>query len=85
METEKLKGTAYLVISRLERLSADSFWAHRASGLRGSLLRCLEAIESDGSGYPNETEFRLFDLQKLVEQGFTILENGAREIRVPED
>ncbi len=26
-----------LLISRLEHLSSDSRWAHRASGLRGSL------------------------------------------------
>ena len=34
---------ALLLISRLERLSADSYWAHRASGLRGALLRSLDA------------------------------------------
>ncbi len=37
-----------LLISRLEHLSADSRYAHRASGLRGSLWRCLEEME-DGS------------------------------------
>jgi hypothetical protein len=37
-----------LLISRLEHLSADSRYAHRASGLRGSLWRCLEELE-DGS------------------------------------
>jgi len=34
-----------LLISRLEHLSADSRYAHRASGLRGSLWRCLEELE----------------------------------------
>ena len=34
-----------LLISRLEHLSADSRYAHRASGLRGSLWRCLEEME----------------------------------------
>ena len=29
--------------SRLERLSADSVWAHRASGVRGALLRWLSS------------------------------------------
>ena len=34
-----------LLISRLEHLSADSRYAHRASGLRGSLWRYLEEME----------------------------------------
>jgi hypothetical protein len=38
-----------LVLSRLERISADSPLAHRASGLRGSLLRALEQ-RGKGSG-----------------------------------
>lgn len=48
-------GNARMLVARLERLSADSYWAHQASGLRGSLLRCLEqvresqAIDTDGS------------------------------------
>jgi len=27
-----------LLLSRLERVSVDSYWAHRASGVRGALL-----------------------------------------------
>jgi len=34
-----------LLIARLEHLSADSRYAHRASGLRGSLWRCVEEME----------------------------------------
>ena len=30
---------ARMLVARLERLSADSYWAHQASGVRGSLLR----------------------------------------------
>jgi len=37
---------AHQLLVRLERLSADSYWAHRASGLRGSLLKCVEQIET---------------------------------------
>jgi hypothetical protein len=37
---------AHQLLGRLERLSADSYWAHRASGLRGSLLKCVEQIET---------------------------------------
>jgi hypothetical protein len=34
-----------MLSERLERISADSIWAHRASGVRGSLLRILEEDE----------------------------------------
>jgi hypothetical protein len=81
---ERLIPTAYMVISRLERLSADSFWAHRASGLRGSLLRCLEEIELGYDKTPGSIPDAVTHLQKLIDQGYIILENGAREIRVPE-
>jgi hypothetical protein len=32
-----------ILTDRLERISADSVWAHRASGIRGSLLRILDS------------------------------------------
>jgi hypothetical protein len=35
-----------LLAARLERLSADSRWARRASGLRGNLLKVLEEVDS---------------------------------------
>ena len=31
---------------RLERLSADSLWARRASGLRGNIIKVLEEIDA---------------------------------------
>ena len=34
-----------MLTERLERISADSVWAHRASGVRGSLLRLLDEGE----------------------------------------
>lgn len=54
-----------MLIARLERLSADSYWAHRASGVRGSLLRWVEAGEGD--------------IGVLVERGFEFLEKAAKE------
>jgi len=61
-----------LLLTRLERVSVDSYWAHRASGVRGALLRALEKIEAgqsvDGSA-----------LKRLMDQGFQILERAARE------
>ena len=64
---------ARLLADRLERLSADSYWAHQASGLRGSLLRLLER---ERRGDPVDG----VQLGALVERGFKILEKAAREI-----
>ncbi|MBE9473967.1 MAG: hypothetical protein IMY85_03685 [Chloroflexi bacterium] len=57
-----------MLIARLERLSADSYWAHQASGVRGSLLRLLEAGELDSE-----------QGALLVERGFDFLEKAAKE------
>ena len=61
-----------LLLARLERVSVDSYWAHRASGVRGSLLRALERLEA---GQPVSTS----GLQGILDQGFRILECAARE------
>ncbi len=61
-----------LLLARLERVSVDSYWAHRASGVRGGLLRMLEKLEAgqavDGSA-----------LKRLMDKGFQILERAAQE------
>ena len=57
-----------MLVARLERLSADSFWAHQASGVRGSLLRTIENGRLESS-----------DVDILVEMGFDYLEKAARE------
>ncbi len=62
-----------LLTSRLERLSVDSIWARRASGLRGSLIKALESADA-GNAYPPE------HLEMLIERSFEILRNAAREI-----
>ena len=61
-----------LLLARLERISVDSYWAHRASGIRGSLLRALEKLET---GRP----FQKSKLDKLISNGFDILEQAALE------
>ena len=61
-----------LLLMRLERVSVDSYWAHRASGVRGGLLRALEKIEAGQS--VDESE-----LKRLIDQGFQILERAAQE------
>jgi hypothetical protein len=56
---------ARLLLERLEHISADSVLAHKASGVRGALIRCLET--EDGA------------LSELLEHGFSILEAAAKE------
>jgi hypothetical protein len=80
--TSKYAHTASLLISRLERLSADSHYAHRASGLRGSLLRFLEQRElSKQAGVPLLIPDQR--VEEMLALGFEILEKAAREIRPP--
>jgi hypothetical protein len=63
-----------LLARRLERLSADSRWAHRASGVRGQILRVLGELEN---GEVVERD----RFQALIEAGFYILRRGAEELR----
>jgi hypothetical protein len=65
----------HLLLSRLERISVDSYWAHRASGVRGALIRIAEKIEADQS-------FENLEINQLVKLGFKILEFSAKEKRV---
>jgi hypothetical protein len=58
---------ATLLIARLERLSVDSYWAHRASGIRGSLLRWVEYGWGDDG-----------QIGEMIMRGFEILEKAAR-------
>jgi hypothetical protein len=74
--TNHLLIVARMLADRLERLSADSPWAHRASGLRGSLLRVIEgAQKSEHLLNVDRTQ-----LEELLALGFEILEKAAREI-----
>lgn len=73
--SEKLFIQAQILVQRLERLSADSVWAHRASGLRGSLIRYL-ADE-------NISDQEVNRMQNLVNIGFEYLNKAAQEI--PDD
>ena len=61
-----------LLLARLERISADSVWAHRASGVRGSLLKMVEKLERN-------RPVKRSELKRLAEMGFYILEESARE------
>ena len=61
-----------ILLSRLERVSADSYWAHRASGVRGALLKTQQAIE-DGRAVNSR------QVERQMQAGFEILERAGRE------
>ena len=62
-----------LLAERLERLSADSLWARRASGLRGNIIKVLEEFDA-GRDVPSER------LSPLIQRAFEILKRAAQEI-----
>jgi hypothetical protein len=61
-----------MLLDRLERISVDSIWAHRAGGIRGSLLRSLDQIQQ---GEPIDPK----TLRELITTSFHILRQAARE------
>jgi hypothetical protein len=76
----KLVEQAMMVVRRLERLSADSIYAHISCGYRGALLQAVDEIEAGQAGSAEVER-----LEWLIRQGFNLLENAARELVVPED
>ena len=71
MTDEPLRTLRFL-LSRLERISADSSVAYRASGVRGAMLRLVEKIED---GKPVSSQ----DVKRLVESAYFLLQKAARE------
>ena len=69
-DQQRLLDQASLLVRRLERLSADSIWAHRASGIRASLDRAIAS----------EQEIDFDKLNVLIVTGFDILHKAAQEI-----
>jgi hypothetical protein len=61
-----------LLLPRLERISVDSYWAHRASGVRGALTKILDQIETGEAINPKS-------LQSTILIGFEILKEAAEE------
>ena len=72
-----LLDLAKRLLGRLGHLSVDSSWARRASGVRGALIKAIEALESAGEDAPA----RAADLEDVVRFGYTLLEKAAREIK----
>ena len=72
-----LLNRAELALSYLERLSADSVWAHRASGLRGSLWQAVQVPEAErDAAYFSQLHAR-------VELAYWMLKQAAMEIPDP--
>jgi hypothetical protein len=76
---------ARLLTFRLARLSVDSHWARRSSGLRGSLLKEVEQMENLQEMGLTLREDDLAHLGELVGRGFEIIVAAAREIRTMDD
>ncbi|MCJ7715901.1 MAG: hypothetical protein MUO54_05195 [Anaerolineales bacterium] len=64
---------AKILLSRLEKISADSPWAHQASGIRASIAKTLSQQE-------HTQQKTIGDLDSLLVLGFDILERAAGEI-----
>ena len=62
-----------LLVERLERLSVDSHWARRASGLRGNILKVLEEYNAGQEITPDR-------ISTLTQRTFEILRRAAQEI-----
>ena len=80
-EREELLEQAELLIYRLERISADSIWARRASGHRGALLKWVEGLRKKApSKEIDEDSIDLSIIENLIITGYVLLENAAREL-----
>ena len=71
MNQERLE-LIQLLLARLERISVDSYWAHRASGVRGALIRIMEEFDA-------QQPLNQQTLESLSNIGFQILEKAAKE------
>jgi hypothetical protein len=79
---QQLIADALLLVQRLERLSADSLWARRASGCRGALLKALDqaGVLEPGRAATPAQPLDAERLRWLMQFGYAMLEKAAREI-----
>jgi hypothetical protein len=63
-----------MLLPRLERISVDSYLAHRASGVRGAMTKLLEQIETGEAIDPAS-------VRQIILIGFEILKEAAGEYR----
>jgi hypothetical protein len=81
-ETKSIYSQAQTAIDLLERLSADSKWAHQGSGYRGALLRELNLIHAmDGEAEHHASiQDAINRLQGPVDASFDLLEKAAIDL-----
>jgi hypothetical protein len=72
MTNDEPLRTLRFLLARLERISADSVTAHRASGVRGAMLRALEKLEK-GEAVSG------LAVKRLIANGYSLLERAAEE------
>ena len=61
-----------MLLARLERISADSVTAHRASGIRGGMLRAIDQLEK-------KDQVPAYTVKRLIESGYSLLQRAAEE------
>jgi len=71
MNDEALR-TLHFLLARLERISADSVVAHRASGVRGAMLRTIDQLEQ-------QQKVSSYNVQRLIDSGYLLLQQAAKE------
>jgi len=71
MDEEPLR-TLRMLLARLERISADTVTAHRASGVRGAMLRAIDQLEKREQVPDHE-------VKRLLESGYLLLQRAAKE------
>jgi len=62
-----------MLTERLERLSVDSHWARRASGLRGNIIKVLDEFDAG-------QKVDAARLTPLINRAFEVLRHAAQEI-----
>ena len=70
--TEEPLRTLRMLLARLERISADSVTAHRASGIRGGMLRAIDQLEK-------KDRVPAYIVKRLIESGYALLQRAAEE------
>ena len=70
--TDEPLRTLLFLLARLERISADSVTAHRASGVRGAMLRVIDQLEK-------QEQVPEYVVKRLIESGFVLLQRAAEE------
>ena len=81
-DTQLLVYQMKLLTERLEKLSPDSNWARRASGVRGALLKLLPELEATliyNELMMENVVANLDTIEYLLDCGYDFLERAAKE------